>query len=299
MGILKNWRERWIYHRNIERNKIIKEMEKDTGEKISPNQKSEATKEANKTLFQRMRKRIAVALGAIGITVGGVALALNSGEKPEPEPPSGQETDIDDEKDNETPKTDREKFIEELQEGVGENTNETEETLENIIDEIIEKYDEKLPEGETLDLGVISEGSGSIGKFTQKASGEKIKEPISDDQLEEGQVYIDDEVKAGYYLVNNNNNETIAGVIETTEGYDEVTANYVNIRDANGNETVYTRNPDTYVDLEELFQDELIENGQGYCNNIGKAFEEHYNERLENLTDKVNESKTNDDELEF
>ena len=299
MGILKNWRERWIYHRNIERNKIIKEMEKDTGEKISPNQKSEATKEANKTLFQRMRKRIAVALGAIGITVGGVALALNSGEKPEPEPPSGQETDIDDEKDNETPKTDREKFIEELQEGVGENTNETEETLENIIDEIIEKYDEKLPEGETLDLGVISEGSGSIGKFTQKASGEKIKEPISDDQLEEGQVYIDDEVKAGYYLVNNNNNETIAGVIETTEGYDEVTANYVNIRDANGNETVYTRNPDTYVDLEELFQDELIENGQGYWNNIGKAFEEHYNERLENLTDKVNESKTNDDELEF
>lgn len=299
MGILKNWRERWIYHRNIERNKIIKEMEKDTGEKISPNQKSEATKEANKTLFQRMRKRIAVALGAIGITVGGVALALNSGEKTEPEPPSGQETDIDDEKDNETPKTDREKFIEELQEGVGENTNETEETLENIIDEIIEKYDEKLPEGETLDLGVISEGSESIGQFTQKASGEKIKEPISADQLEEGQVYIDDEVKAGYYLVNNNNNETIAGVIETTEGYDEVTANYVNIRDANGNETVYTRNPDTYVDLEELFQDELIENGQGYWNNIGKAFEEHYNERLENLTDKVNESKTNDDELEF
>ena len=299
MGILKNWRERWIYHRNIERNKIIKEMEKDTGEKISPNQKSEATKEANKTLFQRMRKRIAVALGAIGITVGGVALALNSGEKPEPEPPSGQETDIDDEKDNETPKTDREKFIEELQEGVGENTNETEETLENIIDEIIEKYDEKLPEGETLDLGVISEGSGSIGQFMQKASGEKVKEPISADQLEEGQVYIDDEVKAGYYLVNNNNNETIAGVIETTEGYDEVTANYVNIRDANGNETVYTRNPDTYVDLEELFQDELIENGQGYWNNIGKAFEEHYNERLENLTDKVNESKTNDDELEF
>ena len=106
-------------------------------------------------------------------------------------------------------------------------------------------------------------------------------------------------MNAGYYLVNNNNNETIAGVIETTEGYDEVTANYVNIRDANGNETVYTRNPDTYVDLEELFQDELIENGQGYWNNIGKAFEEHYNERLENLTDKVNESKTNDDELEF
>ena len=103
-------------------------------------------------------------------------------------------------------------------------------------------------------------------------------------------------MKGGYYLVNDN--ETIAGVIETADGYHEIRADYVSIKDANGNETIYTRNPDTYVDLENLF-DEQLKSGEISLDTIGKSFENYYGERIDKLTSKNSESKTNDDELEF
>ncbi len=266
MGILKNWRERWIYHRNIERNKIMKEIERETGEKISPNQKSKATKEANKTLFQRMGKRIAVFLGAIGITVGGVTLALNSGEKTEPEPvsPSRQETDIDQGKDNEKPKTDREKFLEGLQEGVGENTNETQENLENVVDEILEKYNENLPEEEKIDkddLGIIFRDNVGEAHVRQAIdeNGEKIyiENPLVDGNLPEGEEWIEArDIQDEYILVNTENKDLVAGI-----GTIDYTKTEIDVQYANFGGKEYVKNDETYVglpedvDLEEAYED--------------------------------------------
>lgn len=82
-------------------NKLMTRKERKNGRKLTPDEIEEAFKRADRRekRRERIKKRIAKILAVFGITVtiGGVAL-LNSGEKPEPKHPSGQETDIDNEK---------------------------------------------------------------------------------------------------------------------------------------------------------------------------------------------------------
>ncbi len=286
-------------------NRLIREAERKRGEKLSNEEIVKKFQEAEKkeketrrkerrdkkreNKMKKIKRKIVTILATLGITVGGATALLNSGEEPEQEP-VGQETDINEGKDNITPKTEREKYLEELREGVDENSNKAEEKLDNIIDEILEKYNEDLSEQAQIDkddLGIISQSGESIGQITKNASGEYIKAPIQVDQLEEGQVYVDKEHRGGYCLVNNNNNETVAGIIETEDGYHELRVDYVSIKDANGSETVYTRNPDTYVELEELFNDQIV-SGEIDWKTIGDSFENYYEERLSNLTNERN-----------
>ena len=250
MGILKNWRERWMYHRNIERNKIIKEIEKDTGKKIDSNQKDEATTEANKTLFKRMGKRIAIFFGSLLLIRGGVEL-LTSGEKPEPEPPSGQETDIDDEKDNEKPKTDREKWLEGLQ-------------VTDTIDSILQEYNDNLPEEEKInknDLGIILRENIGEGHVIQVTSGNGeisyVENPLLSGILPEGQEWVEgQDINDEYILVDTENNSTVAGMGTIDNMKTEIDVQYANF---GGQE--YVKNDETYVglpegvDLEEAYED--------------------------------------------
>lgn len=275
-----SWRDSWMHYRDKVRDKKIKSIERRTGEKATPEQRKEAIKEANVTLLKRIGKRIAIFLGAVGITVGGYT-ALNAGdnEKTTEGDPKVEE------KDNGTGGkiNARNGFVEDLvnqaKETIEQNTYQKE---ENTVDKIAEVYTENVA-GEKVDIGVIKQSGGSVGQIIQDASGNYIKSPKSVDQLEEGQVHVDEQIKDGYFLVNNENHETIAGVIETAEGYHEITVDYASIKDTDGSEIVYTKNPDTYVHLEELFNDQL-ENGEISWNTIGESLEKYYEERVNDLS---------------
>ncbi len=262
MGVLDNWRERWNYHRNIERNKILKEVEKNTGEKPTSKEKRKATEKANKTLFNRMSRRIAIFLGAIGITTAGVAM-LTSGDGKEPTEPDKPTVETE-EQGLEEEKTDREKFIDELKEGVGENTNEIEENLENVIDEILEQYNANLSDEEKIDkddLGIILReniGEGHIREITLE-DGEKsyVENPLVTGNLPDGEEWIAaDQIDDEYILVDTENNTTIAGI-----GTIDSTKYEIDIEYADFNGTEYVKNEGTYVglpentDLEEAYED--------------------------------------------
>ena len=100
-------------------------------------------------------------------------------------------------------------------------------------------------------------------------------------------MYVDDQVKGGYYLVNTENGETIAGVIQLSDGgYREIRADYV----SNGDDE-YTINPEAYIHFEELKAQ--LENGE----KIGEALKKYYKERVDNLTSE--NTRDNGDELEI
>ena len=279
-----SWRDSWMHYRDKIRDKKIKSIEKRTGVKATSEQRKEAIKEANVTLLKRIGKRIgkriAIFLGAVGITVGGYA-ALNAGDN---EKTTEGDPKVEEQDNGTGGKINaRNGFVEDLvnqaKETIEQNTYQKE---ENTVDKIAEVYTENVA-GEKVDIGVIKQSGGSVGQIIQDASGNYIKSPKSVDQLEEGQVHVDEQIKDGYFLVNNENHETIAGVIETAEGYHEITVDYASIKDTDGSEIVYTKNPDTYVHLEELFNDQL-ENGEISWNTIGESLEKYYEERVNDLS---------------
>ncbi len=267
-------------------NNLIRRIEKRKRRELTPKEMEVAFKIAEEKVEKKERRRRAILgiLAAIGIGSRAVAL-LNSAEKAEAQPEQiGQETENIDEKDNKEIKTDREKYLEELRESVDTENgiNETEENLDKVIDEILEEYNANLPEEQKIkqeDLGVINQASGSIGQITKDSSGKYVKAPITADESKE---YVDEEVKDGYYLVNNHGNETVAGMIRTKDGYYEIQVDYASITDGDNGRDTYTRNPDTYVNLEELFSEQL-ESGEINWETIGESFEEYYQERLQNL----------------
>lgn len=275
-----SWRDSWMHYRDKIRDKKIKSIEKRTGVKATSEQRKEAIKEANVTLLKRIGKRIAIFLGAVGITAGGYA-ALNAGDN---EKTTEGDPKVEEQDNGTGGKINaRNGFVEDLvnqaKETIEQNTYQKE---ENTVDKIAEVYTENVA-GEKVDIGVIKQSGGSVGQIIQDASGNYIKSPKSVDQLEEGQVHVDEQIKDGYFLVNNENHETIAGVIETAEGYHEITVDYASIKDTDGSEIVYTKNPDTYVHLEELFNDQL-ENGEISWNTIGESLEKYYEERVNDLS---------------
>ena len=279
-----SWRDSWMHYRDKIRDKKIKSIEKRTGVKATSEQRKEAIKEANVTLLKRIGKRIgkriAIFLGAVGITVGGYA-ALNAGDN---EKTTEGDPKVEEQDNGTGGKINaRNGFVEDLvnqaKETIEQNTYQKE---ENTVDKIAEVYTENVA-GEKVDIGVIKQSGGSVGQIIQDASGNYIKSPKSVDRLEEGQVHVDEQIKDGYFLVNNENHETIAGVIETAEGYHEITVDYASIKDTDGSEIVYTKNPDTYVHLEELFNDQL-ENGEISWNTIGESLEKYYEERVNDLS---------------
>lgn len=275
-----SWRDSWMHYRDKVRDKKIKSIERRTGEKATPEQRKEAIKEANVTLLKRIGKRIAIFLGAVGITVGGYT-ALNAGDN---EKTTEGDPKVEEQDNGIGGKINaRNGFVEDLvnqaKETIEQNTYQKE---ENTVDKIAEAYTENVA-GEKVDIGVIKQSSGSVGQIIQDASGNYIKSPKSVDQLEEGQVHVDEQIKDGYFLVNNENHETIAGVVETEDGYHEITVDYASIKNTDGSEIVYTKNPDTYVHLEELFNDQL-ENGEISWNTIGESLEKYYGERVNDLS---------------
>lgn len=247
-------------------NKIMEKRERKLRRKLTKEEIDEAFQIADRREEKRirMKRKIVGILAALGITIGGGAALLTAGGDNEPKIPTGQETDIDNEKENETSKTEREKFLEELQEGVGENVNETEENLDSVINEILEKYNANLLEEAQIDkddLGIIHRDNMGEAQIFQTTSpdGEIIyvNNPLVSGILPEGQEwveaqYIDDE----YILVDTENNNTIAGIGTIHDAKTEIDVQYA---DFGGTE--YVKNNQTYVgipedmNIEEAYED--------------------------------------------
>lgn len=237
-------------------NKIMKKRERKLRRKLTKEEIDEAFQIAGRREEKRirMKRKIVGILAALGITIGGGAALLTAGGDNEPKTPTEQETDIDNEKDNETSKTEREKFLEELQEGVGENVNETEENLDSVINEILEKYNANLLEQAQIDkddLGIIHRDNMGEAQIFQTTSpdGEIIyvNNPLVSGILPEGQEwveaqYIDDE----YILVDTENQNTIAGIGTIHDAKTEIDVQYA---DFGGTE--YVKNNQTYVGIPE------------------------------------------------
>ena len=236
--------------------KIMEKRERKLRRKLTKEEIDEAFQIADRREEKRirMKRKIVGILAALGITIGGGAALLTAGGDNEPKTPTEQETDIDNEKDNETSKTEREKFLEELQEGVGENVNETEENLDSVINEILEKYNANLLEEAQIDkddLGIIHRDNMGEAQIFQTTSpdGEIIyvNNPLVSGILPEGQEwveaqYIDDE----YILVDTENQNTIAGIGTIHDAKTEIDVQYA---DFGGTE--YVKNNQTYVGIPE------------------------------------------------
>ena len=233
-------------------NKIIGKRERKLGRKLTEEEILEAFQRSERREEKRIKRnrKIVAILTALGI--GGIAL-LNSGEKPEPEPelPSGQETDIDDEKDNEKPKTDREKWLEGLQ-------------VTDTIDSILQEYNDNLPEEEKInknDLGIILRENIGEGHVIQVTSGNGeisyVENPLLSGILPEGQEWVEgQDINDEYILVDTENNSTVAGMGTIDNMKTEIDVQYANF---GGQE--YVKNDETYVglpegvDLEEAYED--------------------------------------------
>ena len=274
----------------------ITKIETEKGRKLTEKGREKVAKNVETKRKKRgIRNTIIAILGSVGITTLAGHALLTSGNQPEVGDKTNIETETENKENASTSK--KEAYLKELQNmDLYDQTDISKEEVidTNIFDQIAEKYKENSSEQETIDVGIIKQSTGTVGQIIEDTSGDEvtyIKAPKSVDELEEGQTHVDDQIKGGYYLVNDN--ETIAGVIETADGYHEIRVDYVSIKDANGNETVYTRNPDTYVDLENLFEEQL-ESGEISWDTIGESLAAYYVERTDNI-DKINVSEINDD----
>lgn len=254
-------------------NKLIREEERKIGRKLTneeivekfqkaeqileEKEKKERREKRRQEKIKRIKGRIVGILAALGITIGGGVALLNSGEEPKPEP-VGQETENNDEKDNQTSKTDREKFLEELQKDVDKNVNKTEENqnekLNNTIDAILEEYNGNLPEEEKIEkeaLGIILReniGEAHIRQINFE-NGEKIyiDNPLVAGNLLEGEEWVEaKDVNDEYILVDTENNSTVAGIGTINNEITEIDIQYVIF---GGKE--YVQNEETYVGLPE------------------------------------------------
>ena len=276
-------------------NEIIAEKEKRLGRELTTKEIGRAFKKAEKIEKSKMRNlKIAKILAGLGFTavIGGAVMGglLPSGDG---EPTEGTEIE---ETGSKPPKDDP------FREGIridGETPSTEEEKEEdNIIDEILEAYNANLSEEEQIskeNLGIIKQDSGTVGQIIADVSGNEvtyIKAPTSVYQLKEGQMYVDDQVNGGYYLVDTENNTTVTGVVQLSgkDAYRGIRADCV----SNG-DTEYTINQN-YIQLEELYKAQL-ENGEKDLDQIGEALEEYYKERVANLTSE--NTRDNGDELEI
>lgn len=297
MGVWENFKAKRQAKKEAEIDAEITRIETEKGKSLTQKGREKVTKNVETKRKKRgIRNAFIAILGSLGIAVAGNAL-LPSGNQPE----VGDKTKIETETENKenTSTSKKEAYLKELQNmDLYDQTDISKEEVidTNIIDQIVEKYKENSSEQETIDVGIIKQSTGTVGQIIEDTSGDEvtyIKAPKSVDELEEGQTHVDDQIKGGYYLVNDDDKETITGVIETADGYHEIRVDYVSIKDANGNETVYTRNPDTYVDLGNLFEEQL-ESGEISWDTMGESLSTYYVQRTDNI-DKSNVSEINDD----
>lgn len=262
-------------------NKKIAKIESKKRRKLENGEVAKVFEIAEKKIKKKeaRRNKIIAILGALGIAIGGYAM-LNSGNTSDE---VAEETNVNDL--NTDKKTNV--FKEELAVNIDDNIQ------ENLIDEILEKYNSKISDKiEKDELGIIYQvnmGEGNVlGEVLENGEvkyRENVLAAIHGDIKENEYWVLTDVIDGIYVLVDNNSNNTIAGIGsigDSAEQYNEVVAEtvYTNI---GGSRNEYTINPDTYVYLETL-DNEMDKKG------MFAQFAEYYTERTSMMSQKKDNS---------
>lgn len=272
MGIWENLKAKREAKKQQEIDEEIEKREQSKGKKLNEKGVEKVIKKVEARRTRRgIRNTIIAILGSIGIAVGGQALLPDGNEGKG----ANNKTAIEMENETNTTNTKKEAYLKELRDmSQYQGTENLQEELSDthIVDEILKMYNDNLLEQAEIDkddLGIIFQdyvGEGHIieqrsedGKISYLENASKTTK-----DLQAGESWVESKhIGHVYVLVDNENNNTIAGIGAIDQQYHEI-----DVEQIRNNGIVYEKNDQTYVGLPEEYELRDIDE------NFGNYFQE-------------------------
>ena len=289
MGIWENIKAKREAKKQQEIDEEIERIEQIKGKRLNEKGKEKIVKNVeNRRTRRGIRNTIIAILGSIGIVVGGQSLLTDGNEGKQPDNKTNMKMD----NENTTSTTKRDEYLQELQDlsqyqDLEDSQKEIRDT--RIIDEILKMYNGNLLEQAEIDkddLGIIFQDYVGEGHIIEKHSedGEVSyieNAPKTTEDLQAGETWVESkDIGHIYVLVDNENNNTVAGIGAIDKAYHEIDVEQII---ANG--IVYEKNDQTYVGLPEEYELQYIDE------NFGNYFQDRQ--------EKVKQEQKEDNEIEF
>ena len=269
MGIWENIKARREAKKQQEIDEEIEKREQSRGKKLNDKGIEKAIKNVEARRTRRgIRNTIIAILGSIGIAVGGQALLTDGNEGKQPD----NKTNIEMDNESDTSTNKRDEYLQGLRDlSQYQGTENLQEELSDtyIVDEILKMYNDNLLEQAEIDkddLGIIFQGYVEEGHIIEHRSEDGeisyLENALKD--LQAGESWVESKhIGHVYVLVDNENNNTIAGIGAIDQQYHEIDVERIR---ANG--IVYEKNDQTYVGLPEEYELRDIDE------NFGNYFQE-------------------------
>ena len=289
MGIWENIKAKREAKKQQEIDEEIERIEQIKGKRLNEKGKEKIVKNVeNRRTRRGIRNTIIAILGSIGIVVGGQSLLTDGNEGKQPD----NKTNIEMDNENTTSTTKRDEYLQELQDlsqyqDLEDSQKEIRDT--RIIDEILKMYNGNLLEQAEIDkddLGIIFQDYVGEGHIIEKHSEDGEVSYIENaskttEDLQAGETWVESkDIGHIYVLVDNENNNTVAGIGAIDKAYHEIDVEQIR---ANG--IVYEKNDQTYVGLPEEYELQYIDE------NFGNYFQDRQ--------EKVKQEQKEDNEIEF
>ena len=289
MGIWENIKAKREAKKQQEIDEEIERIEQIKGKRLNEKGKEKIVKNVeNRRTRRGIRNTIIAILGSIGIVVGGQSLLTDGNEGKQPDNKTNMEMD----NENTTSTTKRDEYLQELQDlsqyqDLEDSQKEIRDT--RIIDEILKMYNGNLLEQAEIDkddLGIIFQDHVGEGHIIEKHSEDGEVSYIENaskttEDLQAGETWVESkDIGHIYVLVDNENNNTVAGIGAIDKAYHEIDVEQIR---ANG--IVYEKNDQTYVGLPEEYELQYIDE------NFGNYFQDRQ--------EKVKQEQKEDNEIEF
>ena len=289
MGIWENIKAKREAKKQQEIDEEIERIEQIKGKRLNEKGKEKIVKNVeNRRTRRGIRNTIIAILGSIGIVVGGQSLLTDGNEGKQPDNKTNMEMD----NENTTSTTKRDEYLQELQDlsqyqDLEDPQKEIRDT--RIIDEILKMYNGNLLEQAEIDkddLGIIFQDYVGEGHIIEKHSEDGEVSYIENaskttEDLQAGETWVESkDIGHIYVLVDNENNNTVAGIGAIDKAYHEIDVEQIR---ANG--IVYEKNDQTYVGLPEEYELQYIDE------NFGNYFQDRQ--------EKVKQEQKEDNEIEF
>lgn len=289
MGIWENIKAKREAKKQQEIDEEIERIEQIKGKRLNEKGKEKIVKNVeNRRTRRGIRNTIIAILGSIGIVVGGQSLLTDGNEGKQPDNKTNMEMD----NENTTSTTKRDEYLQELQDlsqyqDLEDSQKEIRDT--RIIDEILKMYNGNLLEQAEIDkddLGIIFQDYVGEGHIIEKHSEDGEVSYIENaskttEDLQAGETWVESkDIGHIYVLVDNENNNTVAGIGAIDKAYHEIDVEQIR---ANG--IVYEKNDQTYVGLPEEYELQYIDE------NFGNYFQDRQ--------EKVKQEQKEDNEIEF
>ena len=289
MGIWENIKAKREAKKQQEIDEEIERIEQIKGKRLNEKGKEKIVKNVeNRRTRRGIRNTIIAILGSIGIVVGGQSLLTDGNEGKQPD----NKTNIEMDNENTTSTTKRDEYLQELQDlsqyqDLEDSPKEIRDT--RIIDEILKMYNGNLLEQAEIDkddLGIIFQDYVGEGHIIEKHSEDGEISYIENaskttEDLQAGETWVESkDIGHIYVLVDNENNNTVAGIGAIDKAYHEIDVEQIR---ANG--IVYEKNDQTYIGLPEEYELQYIDE------NFGNYFQDRQ--------EKVKQEQKEDNEIEF